>query len=204
MRAGRAAEARLRIAGEKFRRFERFAGLERIGEIESVEAAGDAHLPIGRLLHGDAPVAAPGQRAEPDAAGFLGGVAGVDGEPRVEIVAGVALAALQHLFAFVDRLVVDLHFGRPAAAQVRELVAIAGRQVPGGGLRALHRERIGRAVANGGGAADDAVIRIDAVVEGDLDGIADVLQDDVEIVVVDALRGVLQNQVAVAIRPWRF
>ena len=95
--ARRAAEAVDGEAAIERRCFEGLAGLQRVGEIESVEAAGDAHLPVRSLLDGDAPVAAPGQRAEPDAAVFFGGVAGIDGEPRIEVVAGVAFAALQHL-----------------------------------------------------------------------------------------------------------
>ena len=62
-----AAEARPGEAGVEVRSVQGLAGLERVGEIESVEAAGHAHLPVGRLLDGHAPVAAPGQRAEPHA-----------------------------------------------------------------------------------------------------------------------------------------
>ncbi len=135
------AETLARIAAIKGGRVERLAGRERVGEVEGVEPAGDAHLLVGRLLHSDAPVAAPAQRAEPDAAVLLAGIPGVDGKPRVDVVAGVSLAAFQHLHALVDGLVVDLRFGGPAAGQIGQLISFTGRQVPGGRLRALHHQR---------------------------------------------------------------
>ncbi len=39
-------------------------GCKRVVEVETVIAAGDADLLVRRLFHGDAPVAAPCQRAE--------------------------------------------------------------------------------------------------------------------------------------------
>src|ERR1019366_5538950 len=181
------------------RRFQGFAGLERPGEIEGVEAAGDAYLAVGRLFDGHAPIAAPAEGAEPDGAVLFAGVARIDGEPRIEIVAGVALAAFQHLLPFVDGLVIHLGLGGPAAAEVGELIAFARRQVPGGRLRALYRQRARRGVANGRRAAQDAVVGIDAVVEGDFDRVVDVLQDDIEIVAGDAMGGVAEDQIAAAV-----
>ena len=54
-------------------------------------------------------------------------------------------------------------------------------------------------VANGGAAAQDAVVRIDAVMEGDFDGVVEVFQDDIEIVAADAVGDVAQDQIAVAV-----
>ena len=136
-RARSGAEAVGGEAAVEGRRVQRFAGFEGIGEIEAVEAAGDAYLAIGRLLDGDAPVAAPSQGAEPHRAVLFGGVTGIDGKPRICIVAGMPLTAFEDLLAFVNGLVIHLGFGGPASGEVRELVAFAGRQVPGGGLRAL-------------------------------------------------------------------
>ena len=178
------------------RRVERFAGLQRIGEIEIVEAAGDAHLAIRRLLDGHLPVAAPAQRAEPDRAVFFAGIAAVNGKPRIEIVAGVALAALNHLLAFVDRFVIHLRLAGPTPAEIGELIAIAGRQVPYGGLRGFKCERARGAVADGGGAAENAVFRIHAIMQRHLDRFVDVLQYDVQIVALNMVRGIAQHEVA--------
>ena len=114
-------------------------------------------------------------------------------------MAGVALAAFQHLLAFVDGLVIHLGLGGPASGEVGELIAFARRQVPGGRLRALHGKGARRGVANGGAAAQDAVVGIDAVVERDFDRVVDVLEDDIEIVAGDAVGDVAQDEVAVAV-----
>ena len=56
--------------------------MQHVAEVEGIEAAGDAHLVELVLLDGDAPGAAPGQRAKPDFAVLLvSGIAGGDGEP---------------------------------------------------------------------------------------------------------------------------
>ena len=76
---------------------------------------------------------------------------------------------------FVNRLAVELRFGGPPAAEIAELVAVARRQVPGGRLRALHRQRAApvplRMVA---WRRRMPVFRIHAVMEGHFDGVADV------------------------------
>src|SRR5579884_141287 len=108
------------IARVKIGRVQRFTWLERILEIEVVIAADHAHLAIGRLLDCDPPVAAPCERAEPDGAVFFIRVAAIDGEPWIEVVAGMALAALQNFLAFMDRLTVDLRFSGPTPAEVSE------------------------------------------------------------------------------------
>ena len=192
----RRAESGGRIPAIERRRLQALAGLQRVAEIEAVHAAGDAHLPVGRLLDRHAPVAAPAQRAEPYRAVLLAGVAGIDREPRIEIMAGVPLPALDHFLAFVDGLVIDLGFGSPAPAQIGELIALARRQIPSGRLRALHRQHLRRGVAHGGIAAKDAVLRIDAVVQRHLDRVVHVLQHDVQFVAVDFVRYVAQHQVA--------
>src|SRR5580698_11583054 len=103
--AGSGAESLGGVAGVEGGCVERFAGLQRISEVEGVKAAGDAHLPVGRLLDGDAPVSAPAEGAEPDAAVVFAGIARVDGEPGVDVVAGVALTAFENHHALVNRLV---------------------------------------------------------------------------------------------------
>ena len=65
-------------------------------------------------------------------------------------MAGVAFAALDDLGAFVNRLAIDLRFSGPPPAQIGELIAIAGRQVPRPGLRALNHKRMRGLVLNGG------------------------------------------------------
>ena len=193
------AEAGGGEAAKEGRRFQGFAGLERVGEIEAVEAAGDAHLAVGGLLDGHAPVAAPTEGAEPDGAVLFAGVSGIDGKPGIEIMAGVALAAFEHLLAFVDGLVIYLGLGSPAAGKVGELIAFAWGQVPGGRLGALHDKGALCGVANGGAAAQDAVVGIDAVMEGDFDGVVEVFQDDIEIVAGDAVGGIAEDEIAVAV-----
>src|SRR5262249_44281079 len=138
---------------------------------------------------------APGKGAEPDAAVLFRGIAGIDGEPRVKHVAGVPLTALDDLLAFVNGLVVDLRFTGPASGNVCEVVAIARRQVPDGGLRALDGHRGLRAVADGGRAPDDSMLGVDAIVYGDLDGVVDVLQHDIEIRARDFVRNIAEHKI---------
>src|SRR5258708_31509537 len=128
--AGGGAEAGRGEASIEGRSLQGISGLKRVREIEAVEAAGDAHLPVRRLFDGHAPVAAPAEGAEPDGAVLFAGIARIDGEPRIEIVTGVALTAFQHLLTFVDGLVIHLGLGSPTAGEVRELIALAGRQIP--------------------------------------------------------------------------
>lgn len=45
-------------------------------------------------------------------------LARVYGEPRVQVMTGVPFAALQHLHTGMDRLLLDLIFLRPSAAEV--------------------------------------------------------------------------------------
>src|SRR6185437_8557404 len=110
------AKSVLRVTGIKLRRLERFARFQPVSEIERIEAAGHAHLPVRRLLDADPPVSAPGERSEPDATlRFIGG-AFVDSKPRVDVVAGMSSAALEHLDALMNRLAIELRFRRPTAA----------------------------------------------------------------------------------------
>src|SRR5579863_782254 len=92
-----AAESVIGIAAIENRRFEFFAGLELVAEIEGIEAAGDAHRIELRFFDGEAPRAGPSERAEPDFAVFFSGgeravgflaVVARDGEPRVRLMTG--------------------------------------------------------------------------------------------------------------------
>src|SRR5262249_9712141 len=98
---------------------------------------------------------------------------------------------------FVDGLVVDLRFAGPASGHVGEIVTVAGRQIPHGGLRAFDGEGARRAIADGGGAADDAVVGEDAVVQGDIDRVGDVFVE--EVVAGDLGRDVAENEVGDAV-----
>ena len=119
-------------------------------------------------------------------------------------MAGVALAALQDFRSFMDGLVIDLRLGGPPAGEVRELIAFAGREIPRGGLSAIEGQRRGRAVVDGGAAADDAVGGVDAIVQGDFDGVADIFKGDIEVVLLDTVRRVFEDEVAVAVRRGKF
>ena len=68
-----AAQAVRRVAAVEDGRFERLAGMEDVAEVEGIEAAGDADGVELVLFDGDAPGAAPGQRAKPDFAVVLVG-----------------------------------------------------------------------------------------------------------------------------------
>ncbi len=135
---------------------------------------------------------------------FLGGVAGIDGEPRVEVMAGVAFAALEHLGAFANGLVIDLRFGGPAAGEPGELITFAGRQVPGAGLGALHCKRMSGFVLDGSVAAQNPELGIHAIMQGHFDIVANILQHDVEIVLLDAMGDVAKDQVAIAVLACNF
>ena len=54
---------------------------------------------------------------------------------------------------------------------------------------------------NGGADGEDAVLRIDAVVQRHFDVVMDVFQLDMQIVLLDAMRRVPQDQIAISIRP---
>ena len=69
--ARRLAETRVGVAAIEGRGLELFAGLQRIGKVESVVSAGDAHLLVRRLLNGEPPIPAPAERPEPNPAVVL-------------------------------------------------------------------------------------------------------------------------------------
>src|SRR6266487_4733281 len=64
------------------------AGWQVVSPVEVVPAAAGVHSPGRGRLEDELPRAAPGERSAPDLARFLGGRAGVQGEPRLELVAG--------------------------------------------------------------------------------------------------------------------
>src|SRR6266851_4760242 len=86
--AGGLAHAGVGVAGVEDGGLELLAGGEGVGEVEGVEASGDADLLELVLLEGDAPGAAPGEGSEPDVAGLLdGGGAAEDAGVSVHAVA---------------------------------------------------------------------------------------------------------------------
>ena len=177
-----AAEAMGRIAAVKNRRLERLAGFEHVAEVEGIEAAGDAHRVQLVLLDGDAPGAAPCQRAEPDFAVILvGGFAGLDRKPRIGLMAGGSAAAFDDARAGMQRLLVQGPLARPAAGQIVQRV-VGGRQGPGGGSGLLDGDRLRLAILDGRRARQDAAVRIDGVVQGDENIALDVLEYDVKAV----------------------
>src|SRR5271167_1440231 len=99
-------------------RFKFFSGLELITEIEGIEAPGNAHLIELVLFDGDAPGAAPGQRAEPDFAVLFVRIVLADGKPWIELMACRSAAAFQHALALMDGFLIERPLAGPAAAQV--------------------------------------------------------------------------------------
>ena len=195
-----AADAVMGESGVEIGRAESLAGLEDVGEVKGIEAASDADLSDLILLDGDLPVSAPTERAEPDVAGVLvAGVAALDGEPWIDVVAGGSAAAAEDDFAGMEVLFLEIPLASPASGEVAELVVTVGRKVPGGGEVLLDGEGLTGLVLDGGGAAQNAGSGIDLVLERDVHGEGDVLRDDIEGVTVDGVGDVFKDEVAVAV-----
>src|SRR6266851_3783124 len=197
--AGGLAHAGVGVAGVEDGGLELLAGGEGVGEVEGVEASGDADLLELVLLEGDAPGAAPGEGSEPDVAGLLGGGAAADGEPGVVLVAGGAATAFEDGLAGLDGLGVEGELAGPATAEVVHGVVGSAGEVPAGGGGLLDGEAGLGAVFDGGGAAEDAGVSVHAVAEGDEDVAEDVAEDDGEGVVGDLVGDVVEDEVAVAV-----
>src|ERR1700746_2842671 len=104
----------------------------------------------------------------------------------------MSLAAFQYFHSLVNWFVIDLHFRGPTTAQGRKLVASALRQIPGCGLGTFDGQGLLRAVANGGGTRDNAVVRTDALMERPFDGSPSVFEFDFQIVLLNAVRNITQ------------
>ena len=194
------ADAAAGVAGVENRCAQGFARRQRPGEIERVETAGDPYLMQHALLHGDAPGAAPGQRAEPHVTVILGPVAAaLDREPRVVLVAGGTAPALQHGVAGRDRAGLQLPFAGPAAGEVAQRIILASRQVPTGRGHAVNRHHLLGVVLDQRRAADDAGGRVDHIMQRHVQRLADVAQAHVQRIALDPVRHVVQHQVAIAI-----
>ena len=155
---------------------------------------------MGGLFDGDFPTAAPGERSEPDVAALFAGLAvAVYGEPGVDLVAGAAAAAFQHLLAGADGSALELGLARPSSSEVAEAIAFAGREVPRRRLGALDDQGPGGGVADGGLAAEDPCFLVHFVGQGDVDVELDVLKLNFQGVGLDAVADIVEDQVAVAV-----
>src|ERR1700733_12156531 len=193
--AGAFAEAAIGEAAVEGRRFQAFAGLEEVAEIEIVQAAGDAALLGGRFLDDQFPIAAPADGTEPYASVlFVRGALVVEREPWIGLMAGVAAAAFHHLLAGEDGLAMQLRLTCPAAGEIAKPVALAGGHVPDAGLRALDHHGLAGGVADDGALLEDSRARKNAVKQIDLEGVADVLSVYCENVAADFLRDVTQQE----------
>src|SRR6202011_4594248 len=95
--------------GIEGRRLQLFAGFQAVAKVKGIEAAGNTHLLPRRLLHSDAPAAAPAQRSEPDwSVFFCGLIRAVDRKPRVRLVRGAAAAALDDVRSSLQRFGMQL------------------------------------------------------------------------------------------------
>ena len=107
----------------------RFKGLARrqhVAKVEGIEAAGHTNRVQLILLNGEAPGAAPTQRAEPDFAAVFVGRAGLNGKPGIGLVAGGAAAALDDARAGMQRLLGQRPLACPAAGEVIQRVVACG------------------------------------------------------------------------------
>src|SRR5262249_32104760 len=101
--------------------------------------------------------------------------------------------------SFVDRFTMELVLARPSAGRIRKVIAVAWRQIPHRGLGAFERERALCPVANDGVATQNAVLGVDAIVQRDFDGVGDVAEGDLELVAVDAMRGVTEDEITITV-----
>lgn len=201
--AGGFAEAVGGEAGVEGRGFEGFAGFEGPGEVEGVVASGDADLAVGGLFDGEAPVAGPGEGSEPDAAVGFGGAAGVEHEPGVGLVGGETAAAFEDFLSRADIFLLELPLAGPAAEGGGEAVGRVEGEIPDAGLEAFDGDGLGGAVVDGGFLFEDAGGG-DAVGEGDADVIDFVLEVDGEGAVLDGVGDVLEDDVADAVGAGEF
>ena len=76
-------------------------------------------------------------------------ITAIDRKLGIHVVSCVPQPALEDFGPLVDGLVIQLSFGGPTTAQIRELISGAPRHVPGGRLSALKGDRLTRAIPNG-------------------------------------------------------
>src|SRR5271154_2545279 len=133
----RASVALVAVSAKERGGLQTLSGLKLVPEVKGIKSACYASLLIRRLLDSDSPVSRPCEGAKPDSAALFLRLAPIDHEPRIDVVTGIAAAALENLHPRVDRLARDLILGRPAPRYVCELVTVPGREIPGPGLSAF-------------------------------------------------------------------
>src|ERR671933_2669436 len=94
------ARTGVRVAAHELGRSERLARRQAPGEVKGLDAGDDVQRVVALQLHRAQPVAAPGQRAEPDRAAMLRlRAARAHREPGVCLVAAQPAAAFEHELA---------------------------------------------------------------------------------------------------------
>src|SRR6185437_16443270 len=111
------------------------------------------------------PTPAPPERSEPHPPMFLVRVsacviARINRKPRVRLMARRAAPALDLFNAWMNIFLDKLRLARPPTGQIAQPVTVAARQSPHARLRALHHQRLPRAVLNRRMLLDDPLIRI--------------------------------------------
>src|SRR5207248_1380992 len=136
--------------------------LEVPGEVEGVDPGDEVERAVALDLEDDRPVAAPGQRAAPDAPVLLGDLAGRrDREPGVRLLAGEAAAALGRELPGSERPPLEPVLAAPLPVE-RPRFILSRRQAERRAQNALDAHRLLAAVLQPDRPLDQVVLGVEA------------------------------------------
>ncbi len=146
------------------------------------EPAGPARPAGGIAVQRDPPAPAPGQRRRPHFAVRLVGIAGVQHQPWIGLVAGDSAPAGEHGLGDRHRDPVELALVAPAAGHVADPVVRADRQVPCRGVQAHEGDGlVVGGVADRGPAVDHVAVVVQPVVQDHTERVVPVGEADGEV-----------------------
>src|SRR5271157_3548323 len=152
-----------RVPAIENRRLQPFARMQHVAKVEGIEAAGDPYRVHLILLDRDSPRPAPPQRAKPNLAVLLVGIAGLERKPGIGLMARRTSAALNYPRSGMHLFLSQIPLSRPTPGEVVQRIS-SGRQRPRRGGSLLHRHRLRLAVLNGRRTRQNPALRIHLVV----------------------------------------
>src|SRR6185312_155303 len=115
--------------------------MKKIGKVERIESAGDAHLIFLILFDGNLPGTAPAQGSKPYLSMILVlRLASLDRKPRTVLVSCRSTTAFKDDLSGMHRLLLQAPLTRPFAGEVSKLIVACGGQIPGGGKCLFDRQ----------------------------------------------------------------
>ncbi len=197
------AEAAPGVAADRSGGDKGLAGLQAPGKVPVVEAQAEACQSVFISFGDELPVAAPGQRAEPDLAVLFVRCPAVDRKPGIGLVAGGQAPAVQDLDARRERLAADVPFVRPAPVQVTEPVLLPARQVPLRRKDTFQRDGLIAAIGDLRPALDQVILGVDPIMQHNLQRLKRIAQVDRKHIAVLHSFVKLQDRIPDAIRVQR-